>query len=553
MRSPRQRAMAIAACLGTVVLAAATCGAAQAVQVTEFRLVVAGSKPLGIATGSDGNVWFTEVVGSRVGKVTPEGRVTDFSTGSGISTDSRPWSIATGPDGNLWFTEESGRRIGRLSTQASGKEFPTGPTTLTGPRGITAGPDGAVWFTDDPQRIGRISTAGAITEFSAGISLGSRPLDIAAGSDGNLWFTELAGNKIARITPLGAVTEFSTGITPNSQLSDITAGPDGNLWFTEDAGNRIGRITPAGIVTEFSEGISPGAQPRGITAGPDGNLWFAEEAGNRLGRITPDGAVTEFKVADGAQPLDLTTGEAGDLWFTEGDRNAIGRLALDPSVTTGPTRLIGDYHATLDGTAIPFSSRASTVFEVGRTAAYGAVVPARLLSPGRGAAAVSAVVDGLPAGTTFHYRLDATNAAGTTHGPDRTFTTTGTASPISGGGTPTTVDRTAPKVTLPARPRVRAHGRRVALALRCPLTETLGCRVVLRLETARRIGRHRVLLATATFRLRGGQRKAVSLALTRRGRTLARTHHRLTARLTLHISDAAGNRKTTVHRLTLKR
>jgi virginiamycin B lyase len=38
---------------------------------------------LEIAAGSDGNLWFTEELGDRVGRITPAGRVTEFSLPSG--------------------------------------------------------------------------------------------------------------------------------------------------------------------------------------------------------------------------------------------------------------------------------------------------------------------------------------------------------------------------------------------------------------------------------------------------------------------------------------
>ena len=87
------RLLLMGAALPFLLLLAAA-GPAQAVQVTEFPLPVAGSSPLGIALGADGNLWFTEVSGSRFGRITPAGTVTDFSTGSGISADSEPWGIA---------------------------------------------------------------------------------------------------------------------------------------------------------------------------------------------------------------------------------------------------------------------------------------------------------------------------------------------------------------------------------------------------------------------------------------------------------------------------
>ena len=155
----------------------APAGRAEAVQVTEFPLPVAESSPLGIALGADGNLWFVEVSGSRFGRITPAGAITDFSTGSGISAGAEPWGIAAADDGGLWFTEQVGNRVGRinpLTRQAT--EFSAGITSPSGPRGITAGPDGNVWFAEDGGRIGRITPAGVVTEFSAGITPGSRPL-----------------------------------------------------------------------------------------------------------------------------------------------------------------------------------------------------------------------------------------------------------------------------------------------------------------------------------------------------------------------------------------
>jgi streptogramin lyase len=39
--------------------------------VTEFFILTVNSEPLGIAAGPDGNLWFTEFAGAKVGRVTP--------------------------------------------------------------------------------------------------------------------------------------------------------------------------------------------------------------------------------------------------------------------------------------------------------------------------------------------------------------------------------------------------------------------------------------------------------------------------------------------------
>ena len=80
--------------------------------VTEFSLRITNG-PYGIAAGPDGNLWFTELFGNRIGRITPQGVVTEF--GAGIKAGAAPLGITTGPDGNLWFTEYGGDRIGRIT------------------------------------------------------------------------------------------------------------------------------------------------------------------------------------------------------------------------------------------------------------------------------------------------------------------------------------------------------------------------------------------------------------------------------------------------------
>ena len=355
------------------VLLASSMGVALAQVVTEFSAgISAGAAPYGIVAGPEGNLWFTELSGRRIGRITPAGVVTEFS--AGISASAGPVTITLGPDGNLWFTENPGNRIGRITPAGVVTEFSAGISPGAGLQTITAGPDGNLWFTEPSgNRIGRITPAGVVTEFSAGISSGAFPYGITAGPDGNLWFTEFQGNRIGRITPYGVITEFSAGITANSTPTFITAGPDGNLWFTEALnGNRIGRITPAGVVTEFSAGISPGANPNGIAAGPDGNLWFTETAANQIARITPAGVVTEFGgLTDGASPLfGITAGPDGAMWFTEYSGHRIGRITTGAAPLFTVTSIAPDSGDAAGGTAITLTG---TGFVAGATVTIGGV------------------------------------------------------------------------------------------------------------------------------------------------------------------------------------
>src|ERR1700687_3806642 len=90
-------------------------GGAWAQVVTEFSTgITAGAQPWAITAGPDGNLWFTEISGNRIGRITPLGVVTEFS--AGITAGAVPYGITAGPDGNLWFAEYGGNQIWRSTT-----------------------------------------------------------------------------------------------------------------------------------------------------------------------------------------------------------------------------------------------------------------------------------------------------------------------------------------------------------------------------------------------------------------------------------------------------
>ncbi len=363
MRMPvaMRRVPVLAAALGALLVSAPTAGAAQTqiVRPTEFTSGISNECPIpDLVQGPDGNVWFAEYANHAIGRITPQGQVTEMPFGDPADPWGLPGGVAIGPDANIWFVTLGGR-VGRMTTQGQTTVFSDGITGFLGelaslsdlsavqPPSITRGPDGNLWFTELAATIGRITPQGQVAEFTEGITdapvvtpddllpLG-RFGGITAGPDGNVWFTELRG-AIGRITPQGQVTEYEAGISPGSVPQSIVAGPDGNLWFTELFGSRIGRITPQGQVSEFP--LAPGSAPQGIDVGPDGALWFAARGARSLGRITPQGELTLFAHQSNPywQPSAVTAGPGGRVWFARS--GVVGVLDPATSGTDPPTGL----------------------------------------------------------------------------------------------------------------------------------------------------------------------------------------------------------------------
>jgi virginiamycin B lyase len=81
--------------------------------ITEFAIPTQNSEPYGITSGPDGNLWFTEANGNKIGRLTSQGIITEFAI---PTQNSEPYGITSGPDGNLWFTEIKSNKIGSITT-----------------------------------------------------------------------------------------------------------------------------------------------------------------------------------------------------------------------------------------------------------------------------------------------------------------------------------------------------------------------------------------------------------------------------------------------------
>ena len=106
-------------------------------------------------------MWFTQFGTSRVARLNPAGwpapTIDEFPT---KTASSNPLGIVAGKDGALWITESGLDRIGRVSVNGSVSEY-TSPVTGLGVKGIAVAPDGSLWFAEpgtglNPGRIGKL-------------------------------------------------------------------------------------------------------------------------------------------------------------------------------------------------------------------------------------------------------------------------------------------------------------------------------------------------------------------------------------------------------------
>ena len=316
-------------------------------EVTEFQAGIVEGETEGITLGAEGDLWFTQHAQSKsgeVGRITPEGEVTEFGAGlTGFPSES---GITAGSEGNLYFLALSGQGLGEITPTGETTDYPVegGEPELVG---ITTDADGNVWFTQDGvAEVWRMAPGGAAEALGTGTEWTTPDYDtqgIAVGHEGDIWFTEFSAHAIGRLDPTnGKATKFTSGIPSGAEPTAIAVGPEGDFWFTLGGSEyEIGRITPSGSVSLYKTGSSSGT-PDGIAAGPEGDLWLTEIENDKIWRVTPSGEATGFLTGNlnhgSDTPLAITAGAEGNMWFTQGESNEIGRIgtgngAQRPSVT----------------------------------------------------------------------------------------------------------------------------------------------------------------------------------------------------------------------------
>ena len=206
----------------------------------------------------------------------------------------------------------------------------------------------------------------------------------------DLLFTTPAG-------PPTAATGAASSVAQTSATLNATVNPDGVA--VSDCHFEYGTSTSYGSSMPCASLPGSGSSPVAVSAAVAGL-----------------GANTTYHVRIVAANS-AGTGYGADEAFTT--------LPNPPAVETGAASPVAQTSATLNAAVNPDGATVSDChFEYGTSTSYGSSVPCASL-PGSGSSpvAVSAAVAGLSANTTYHVRIVATDAGGTSYGADATFTT----------------------------------------------------------------------------------------------------------------------------------
>ena len=279
------------------------------------------------------------------------------------------------------------------------------------------------------------SAAGIVFSYSENALYGHAGFNIDWGPGPN-GMQDPPGHRNAIMSVSGNYTNVGYAVV--AELNPATdVGPQvitGNLCYANTSyANHYNRFL-VGTVWADSNGndqYDPGEGIGGVTVNPNLGTYFAVTAngGGYAIPITTAGTyVVTFSGSSITAPVTRTAAVGSTSLLL--NLRYIGSDTL-PRANTALANPIEPDSALIHGTIVPNDTSVIYYFEYGTNTAYGSATPLRSAQLD---ISVNENITGLSAGTTYHYRLVATNASGTSTGPDRTFQTTAASSSSSGGG-----------------------------------------------------------------------------------------------------------------------
>jgi len=226
---------------------------------------------------------------------------------------------------------------------------------------------------------------------------------------GTTYFYRLIGEN-ENGTNVGVVREFTTP----PAVEALSTGPVQSL--TPTAATLTGTLTPGGIDAhyDFEWGLTTSygntsPAPPGTDAGTGEEPVAAMTA---LSGLAPNTTYHYRLIATNS--FGETEGE--DVKFT---------TSGPPRIINEPTSGISHEAATIKAQVNPDQFATKYHFEYGESTSYGTEVPlgGEIIPAGEAPVAKSAALTSLKPGVTYHFRVVASNEAGTTDGPDQVFTT----------------------------------------------------------------------------------------------------------------------------------
>jgi RHS repeat-associated protein len=298
--------------------------------------------------------------------------------------------------------------------------------------------DGTSTGRNQPERIGTDSNWVAVA--------GGEYHSVALKSNGTLWaWGQNAAGQAGNLTNFSPNTPTQVGSGSSWTTLGFGSMANHTIAFTADGtawgfgANECGQLASGGRNQNSPSYVNPPLTDQTISApvlpslvvGVPATLSATASSGLPVSYVVMGPATVSGNqiTATGVGTVTVLSYQAGDGYWQATDLvTQITQSVALPTVTTLAADGVTPTGATFHGTVTANGANAIPTFEFGTTPSYGSSIAAAPTPvTGQTATAVSAQPTGLQPNTIYHYRLDATNSAGTVNGADATFTTPGVA------------------------------------------------------------------------------------------------------------------------------
>lgn len=345
-------------------------------------------------------------------------------TGLGQFGTNSPTDIAVDPSGNVFALDYPNKRVQRFDSTPAPVEASFGAAALESTFGTGNRLNVAIEpVTDNLLVSGARSTASnriAVQELNGageavaldGAELTVAPQTIGVAATGlDVASPALGGNiYVANGTSAAGHRVFVLNEAPTME-SVTSVGPHGATFNGSVVSNGIQTTYHFEYSSDGGNSWTKSPVPDAVAGAEPGSIPVSHAATDLLPGTEYEVRLVANRPLGGGQTVSQT------LKFTT--------ATSTPTVEATFASSVGPDNATLAAYLDPENSETTYRFEYGTTESYGSFTPADPAPAGKGTGrvTVSAPVEGLAPGTTYHFRVVATNDHGTTTGPDVTFTT----------------------------------------------------------------------------------------------------------------------------------
>jgi hypothetical protein len=386
------------------------------------------SEPLGVSVDSSGKVLVADFGSESVIEFSPAGA--ELGRIGVEASVGHPSYVALDSAGDLFVQGYGNGRVYKYAANGLGEIEPgTEPAQIVsgGATGVAVDPNTDEVYVAMGDRVAQYSTAGVLeTEFEVGPLAENQRIAVDAQT-GDIYITRR--NDVAIFGPTvrlpDAATDPAGEVSPEGDATlNGTVNPNG-VELTECA-------FEYGTTTGYGEAVPCAESPGEIGSGEAGVPVHADLSGLPPARY-------HFRL------IAANSNSVGGPSVGEDESFAVpGRPEVFGEVGN-PTATEADLRAEIN----PGNAETTYRFEYGTTESYGQSTPDGTIAAGDEVVSVAAHISGLSPGAAYHFRLVATNSAGPTNGPDRTFMTEASSPGEGGGCPPSTMDSPGFRAYLP--------------------------------------------------------------------------------------------------------